>query len=163
MWAMERFGTLFIASSLSINQRKVFKSLMHIVWGEILYLVLRSSSYPYLPLIRPFNRQMVRTTRNSNGDSSNTTNGEHHSLRIRTTSISMPHSWNECWPCKLNSCKPWCKPSTPYHKTSKLNLHFRTSTDSESLRTRPPTLSQAKDPLKADDWFKAVEKKLSIA
>ena len=33
----------------------------------------------------------------------------------------------------------------------------------EFLRTRPPTLSQAKDPLKADDWLKAIEKKLLIA
>ena len=33
----------------------------------------------------------------------------------------------------------------------------------EFLRTRPPTFSQAKDPMEADDWLKAVEKTLMIA
>src|ERR1041384_2519221 len=33
----------------------------------------------------------------------------------------------------------------------------------EFLRTRPPTFSQAKDPLEANDWLKAIEKKLMIA
>ena len=57
---------------------------MHIVWGKILYLELSFSSYSYLSLIRPFTRQMVRNTRNNNGDGSNTTNGEH----------SQPHNPN---------------------------------------------------------------------
>jgi hypothetical protein len=33
----------------------------------------------------------------------------------------------------------------------------------ESLRTRPTTFSQAKDPMEAKDWLKGVEKKLMIA
>jgi hypothetical protein len=33
----------------------------------------------------------------------------------------------------------------------------------EFLRTRPTTFSQAKDPMKAEDWLKGVEKRLVIA
>ena len=33
----------------------------------------------------------------------------------------------------------------------------------EFLRTRPPTLAVTRDPLEADDWLKATEKKLLIA
>jgi hypothetical protein len=33
----------------------------------------------------------------------------------------------------------------------------------EFLRTRPTTISQAKDPMEAEDWLKGVEKKLMIA
>jgi hypothetical protein len=33
----------------------------------------------------------------------------------------------------------------------------------EFLRTRSTTFSQAKDPMKAEDWLKGVEKKLMIA
>jgi hypothetical protein len=33
----------------------------------------------------------------------------------------------------------------------------------EFLRTHPTTFSQAKDPMKAEDWLKGVEKKLVIA
>jgi hypothetical protein len=33
----------------------------------------------------------------------------------------------------------------------------------EFLRTHPTTFSQAKDPMEAKDWLKAIEKKLLIA
>jgi hypothetical protein len=33
----------------------------------------------------------------------------------------------------------------------------------EFLRTRPTTFSQAKDPMKDEDWLKSIEKKLEIA
>jgi hypothetical protein len=33
----------------------------------------------------------------------------------------------------------------------------------EFLRTRPTTISQAKDPMEVEDWLKGVEKKLVIA
>jgi hypothetical protein len=33
----------------------------------------------------------------------------------------------------------------------------------EFLRTHPTTVSQAKDPMKAEDWLKGAEKKLVIA
>ena len=138
---------------------------MHIAWGrEILYLVLSSSSYSYLLLIHLCNRQMVRNTRNSNGDGSNTTNGEHsqpqnpNNININAPQLeqvlAMQAQLMQTMMQTFNNLQQNQQAPPPPSNQNRLG---------EFLRTRPPTLSQVKDPLEADDWLKAIEKKLLIA
>jgi hypothetical protein len=55
------------------------------------------------------------------------------------------------------------QPNQPVHQQQPSPPPPPQSRLGEFLRTRPTTFSQAKDPMKAKDWLKSIEKKLEIA
>jgi hypothetical protein len=113
------------------------------------------SYFPFLP-----NHQMVNT-RNSqcNGQPSNNNNTSNNNVNLKQL-IATQNQLMQAVLQTLNNMQPnqqarqrQAPPPPPPHQ----------SCLAEFLRTHPTTFSQAKDPMKAEDWLKGVEKKLVIA
>jgi hypothetical protein len=102
------------------------------------------------------NRQMVNT-RNSqcngqpNNNNNNHNNNNAHLEQLLTTQNQLMQAMLQT----LNNMKPNQQQGPPPPPPHQSHL-------AEFLRTRPTTLSQAKDPMDAEDWLKGVEKKLVI-